>query len=138
MDNDNNTLELNTENYKVINGDVTEVQIAECKGRHGRLVEIEVADIETEELHRGYFHRPDMKAMQAFSGTAKKNEVQAAEVMFDNCRLCGSAMMKTGAVYKMQAIGELQNIFGKCVSKLKNMERRSNSAGAWKKTTPPR
>ena len=47
-------------------------------------------------------------------------------------------MMKTGAVYKMQAIGELQNICGKCVSKLKNMERRSNSAGAWKKTTPPR
>ena len=121
MDNDNKTLELNTENYKVINGDVSEAKIAEWKGRYGRLVEIEVADIETEELHRGYFHLPDMKTMQAFSATAKKNEVQAAEVMFDNCWLGGSTMMKTDAVYKMQATGELQTIFGKCVSKLKNL-----------------
>lgn len=120
MDNDK-TLEINTENYKVINGDITEAQIAEWKGRYGRLVEIEVADIETEEQHRGYFHRPDMKTMQAFSATAKTNEIKAADVMFDNCWLGGSSMMKTDAVYKMQAFGALQNIFGRCFSKLKNL-----------------
>ncbi|MBD5173406.1 MAG: hypothetical protein HDT08_02055 [Bacteroidales bacterium] len=105
----------------MINGDVTEEQIATWKARHGRIVEIEVADVEFEELHRGYFHRPDMKTMQAFSATAKSNEIKAAEVIFDNCWLGGSAMMKSDAVYKMQATGELQNIFGKCVSKLKNL-----------------
>lgn len=120
MDN-NLTLDINTENYKVINGEVTDEQIATWKGRHGRVVEIEVADTEFGELHRGYFRRPDMKTMQAFSATAKNNEVKAAEVIFDNCWLGGSAMMKTDAVYKMQATGELQNIFGKCVSKLKNL-----------------
>ena len=69
MDNANKTLDINTENYKVINGDVTAEQINEWKNRNGRIHEVEVAD----------------------------------------------------TIYKMQAIGELQNIFGKCVSKLKNL-----------------
>lgn len=120
MDN-NNTIDINTENYKLINGDITEEQIAAWKARYGRVVEVEVADTDFEELHRGYFHRPDMKTMQAFSATAKSNEVKASEVMFDNCWLGGSLMMKTDAVYKMQATGELQKIFGRCVSRLKNL-----------------
>jgi len=121
MDNEKKTTDIDTTDYKIINGDVTNEQIATWKNKHGRVVEIEVADPEFQELHRGYFRRPDMKTMQAFSATAKTNDVKAAEVMFDNCWLCGSAMMQLDAVYKMQAIGELQNIFGKCVSKLKNL-----------------
>lgn len=121
MDKDNMTIEMDTTEYKIINGDMTEEQLSALKARHGRIVEIEVADPEVKELHRGYFRRPDMKTMQAFSATAKSNDVKAAEVMFDNCWVGGSALMKTDAVYKLQAVGELQNIFGKCVSKLKNM-----------------
>lgn len=121
MDNENKTLEINTDNFKVINGEVSDEQLAIWKAQHHRIVEIEVADTEFKEVHRGYFHRPDMKTMQAFSATAKTNEVKAAEVIFDNCWLGGSPMMKNDAVYKMQATGELQNIFGKCVSKLKNL-----------------
>ena len=121
METENMTIDIDTSDYKIINGDVTEEQIAAMKAKYGRVVEIEVADPEFKELHRGYFRRPDMKTMQAFSATAKSNDVKAAEVMFDNCWLGGSAMMKTDAVYKMQTIGELQNIFGKCVSKLKNL-----------------
>lgn len=121
MDKDNMTIEMDTTGYKIINGYMTEEQLSALKARHGRIVEIEVADPEVEELHRGYFRRPDMKTMQAFSATAKSNDVKAAEVMFDNCWVGGSAMMKTDAVYKLQAVGELQNIFGKCVSKLKNL-----------------
>lgn len=115
------TIEMDTTDYKIIKGDVNDEQISALKSRHGRIVEIEVADPEVKELHRGYFRRPDMKTMQAFSATAKSNDVKAAEVMFDNCWVGGSAMMKTDAVYKLQAIGELQNIFGRCVSRLKNL-----------------
>ena len=118
---DNKAIDINTENFKVVNGDITEEQIATWKGKYGRVVEVEVADTDLEELHRGYFHRPDMQTMQAFSATAKQNEVRAAEVLFDNCWLGGAPLMKSDAVYKMQATGELQNIFGKCVSKLKNL-----------------
>ncbi len=121
MNQENMTIEIDTSGYKIINGDMTEDQLSALKTRHGRIVEIEVADQEFGELHRGYFRRPDMKTMQAFSATAKSNDVKAAEVMFDNCWLGGSAMMKADAVYKLQAVGELQNIFGKCVSKLKNL-----------------
>lgn len=121
MDEEKKTVEIDTTGYKVLSGEVSEEQIAAWKTKHGRVVEIEVADPEFGELHRGYFRRPDMKTMQAFSATAKSNDVKAAEVMFDNCWLGGSAMMKTDAVYKMQTIGELQNIFGKCVSRLKNL-----------------
>lgn len=121
MDKENMRIDIDTTDYKIINGEVSEEHIAAMKAKHGRVVEIEVADPEFKELHRGYFRRPDMKTMQAFSATAKSNDVKAAEVMFDNCWLGGSAMMKSDAVYKMQTIGELQNIFGKCVSKLKNL-----------------
>ncbi|MBD5379812.1 MAG: hypothetical protein HDR74_08015 [Bacteroides sp.] len=44
MDNANNTLDINTENYKVIDGDVTEAQITEWKNRNGRIHEVEIAD----------------------------------------------------------------------------------------------
>lgn len=118
---DNKTIDINTENFKVVNGDISEEQIAAWKAKHSRVVEVEVADTDFEELHRGYFRRPDMQTMQAFSATAKQNEVRAGEVLFDNCWLGGSPLMKTDAVYKMQVIGELNNIFGKCVSKLKNL-----------------
>lgn len=121
MDKENMTIEIDTTDYKIVNGDMTEEQLSALKARHGRIAEIEVADPEVKELHRGYFRRPDMKTMQAFSATAKSNDVKAAEVMFDNCWVGGSALMKTDAVYKLQAVGELQNIFGKCVSKLKNL-----------------
>ena len=104
-----------------IDGGVTAEQISAWKARHGRVVEIEVVDPDFNERHVGWFRRPDMKTMQAFSATAKTNEVKAAEIFFDNCWLGGAAMMKTDAVYKLQANGELQAIFGKCVSKLKNL-----------------
>ena len=104
-----------------VDGGVTAEQVAEWKAKHGRVVEIEVGDPDYNERHVGYFRRPDMKTMQAFSATAKNNEVKAAEIFFDNCWLGGSPMMKTDAVYKLEANGKLQAIFGKCVSKLKNL-----------------
>ena len=44
MDNANKTLDINTENYKDINGDVTAEQINEWKNRNGRIHEVEIAD----------------------------------------------------------------------------------------------
>ena len=54
----NKAIDINTENFKVVNGDITEEQIATWKGKYGRVVEVEVADTDLEELHRGYFHVP--------------------------------------------------------------------------------
>ena len=35
---DNKTIDINTENFTVVNGDITEEQIATWKGKHGRVV----------------------------------------------------------------------------------------------------
>lgn len=121
MDNENKTIEIDTTGYKLFDGGVTDSQIAAWKAAHGRISEVTVDDPEFEERHVGYFRRPDMKTMQAFSATAKSNEVKAAEVLFDNCWLGGSPAMKTDAVYKMEGMNAMQGIFGRCLRNLKNL-----------------
>lgn len=102
-------------------GGVTAENIAAWKAAHGRISEVEVKDEDFDEVHVGYFRRPDMKTMQAFSATAKTNEVKAAEVLFDNCWLGGSGMLKTDAIYKMEAMNAMQGVFGRCSRALKNL-----------------
>ncbi len=104
-----------------INGDVSAEQIAMWKNQHGRVVEVRITDEETEECHVGYFHRPDMKTMQAVNATSKTNEVKASEIMFDNCWLGGSPMLQTDAILKMEAMVTLGSMFGKCTRSLKNL-----------------
>lgn len=119
---DNNEIKENTNgNLTTINGGITDEQIAAWKNKHGRINEVEVVDNDTNERHVGYFHRPDMRTMQAFSATAKTNDVKAAEVLFDNCWLGGSPMMKTDAIYKMEAMNAMQGVFGRCTRALKNL-----------------
>lgn len=103
------------------NGGVTSSDISAWKERHGRVSEVTVDDPEVGERHVGYFRRPDMKTMQAFSAMAKSNEVKAAELLFDNCWLGGSPVMKTDAVYKMEGMNAMQGIFGRCARSLKNL-----------------
>lgn len=104
-----------------INGDVSDGQITMWKNLHGRIVEVRITDEEAAECHIGYFHRPDMKTMQAVNATSKTNEVKASEVMFDNCWLGGSPMLQTDAILKMEAMATLGTMFGKCVRTLKNL-----------------
>ncbi len=105
----------------VIDGGVTADNIAAWKGAHGRISEVAVEDLDVSERHLGWFRRPDMKTMQAFSAAAKSNEIKAAELLFDNCWLGGSPALKTDAVYKMEAMNAMQGIFSKCVRSLKNL-----------------
>lgn len=121
MDNEQKTIEIDTTGYKTVDGGVTEEQIAAWRNQHGRVAEVEVVDPDFQEIHKGWFRRPDMKTMQMFSAMAKNNEIKGAEALFDNCWLGGSQLMKTDAVYKLQGLGALQNIFGKCVSSIKNL-----------------
>lgn len=102
-----------------INGGVSAEQIAVWKSQHGRIVEVCITDEESAECHVGYFHRPDMKTMQAVNATSKTNEVKASEVMFDNCWLGGSPMLQSDAILKMEAMATLGSMFGKCVRTLK-------------------
>ena len=104
-----------------INGGVDAEQIQAWKNRYGRIVEVCVADEEVGEKHIGYFRRPDSQAMQAFSAVSKNNEVKGSEIIFDNCWLGGSPMMKSDAIYKINATGMLTTMFSRCSNSLKNL-----------------
>ncbi len=104
-----------------INGGVTAEQIEAWKNQYGRVVEVSVTDEEFGERHIGYFRRPDMKTMQASTAVAKNNELKGSEVVFDNCWLGGSPMLQSDAVYKMDAMGSLGSMFGRSISRLKNL-----------------
>lgn len=104
-----------------INGGVDAEQIQAWKNRYGRIVEVCVADGEVGERHIGYFRRPDSQTMQAFSAVSKNNEMKGSEIVFDNCWLGGSPMMKSDAIYKINAMGMLTTMFSRCSNSLKNL-----------------
>ena len=114
---------MNNKDQKIteINGGVTPEQIQAWKNQYGKVAEVRVEDTDTGECHIGYFHRPNMTTMQAVNAVSKNNEVKASEVMFDNCWLGGSPMLKSDAIYKMDAMAALGSMFGKNVSHLKNL-----------------
>ena len=113
---DNKTIEL-----KEINGGITADQIQMWKNTHGRIIEVRVTDPDVSECHIGYFRRPDMKTMQAVAAMSKTNEMKGAEVMFDNCWLGGSQMMKEDAIIKMQGMSAMGTMFGACTHEIKNL-----------------
>lgn len=113
---DNKIIEL-----KEINGGITAEQIQMWKNTHGRICEVRVTDPDVSECHIGYFRRPDMKTMQAVAAMSKTNEMKGAEVMFDNCWLGGSQMMKEDAIIKMQGMSAMGTMFGACTHEIKNL-----------------
>ena len=111
----------NKKELKVLNGGVTDEQIAILKNTHVRISEVRVNDPEASECHVGYFKRPDMKTMQAVSAMSKTNEMKGAEVMFDNCWLGGSPVMQSDAIIKMQAMSAMGSLLGSCTHEIKNL-----------------
>ena len=103
------------------NGGVTPEQIEGWKQLHGRVYEVEVEDPDTGETFKCYFKRPDMKTMEAANALSKQSEVKGSTVLFENCWLGGADAIKNDAIYKMEAMGALAGIFGKCVHRLKNL-----------------
>lgn len=104
-----------------INGDVTAEQIQAWKNQYGRVTEISVFDEDLNERHIGYFRRPDMPTIHATNAVAKGNETKASEVLFDNCWLGGSPLLKTDAIYKMNAVGSLGVLYSRCTGNIKNL-----------------
>lgn len=104
---------------ETFDGGVTEEQINQWKGRHGKVVRIDVVD--AGDLHVGYFHRPRLETMSAVAKMAKSDELKSSEVMFDNCWLGGSPALRTDAVLFLEATKQLGTMLNSCRSSLKNL-----------------
>ena len=104
---------------ETFDGGVTEEQIRAWKGKHGKVVRVDVVD--DGDLHVGYFHRPRLETMSAVTKMAKTDELKSSEVMFDNCWLGGSPAMRTDAVLFLEATKQLGTMLNSCRSSLKNL-----------------
>lgn len=101
------------------NGGITDEQLQLWRGKHRKIYAIEVE--EDDEIHTGYFRRPDMETLSAVSKLGKTDEVKAAAVLFENCWLGGSALLREDAVLKMAAIGQLNGLMEVARASLKNL-----------------
>lgn len=101
------------------NGGVTEEQIQLWKNRCRKVYAIEIE--EDGQTHTGYFRRPDMETLSAVSKLGKSDEVKAANALFDNCWLGGSALLREDAVLRMAVIGQLNGLMEVARASLKNL-----------------
>ncbi|MDR2131019.1 MAG: hypothetical protein LBP56_07655 [Odoribacteraceae bacterium] len=102
----------------VHDGGVTGEQVKAWKGEYRKVHVIEVED--DGELFVGYFRRPSMETLSAVTRLSKADEVKGSGVLFDNCWLGGSPVMKSDAVVYLAALRQLGAMLEGTVSALKN------------------
>lgn len=100
-------------------GNVTEEQISNWKKKHRKVIRIDVAD--GEELHVGYFHRPNLDTLSAVGKVSKTDEIRGAETLFKGCWLGGSEFLLTDSVLFTACTEQLNNAFNGCMASLKNL-----------------
>lgn len=104
---------------QTFDGGVSEEQITQWKHRHGKVVRIDVVD--GEDLHVGYFKRPDIDTLRAVTKMAKTDDINAAETLVKNCWLGGSeAMLKDGVLFN-ETQQQLALMLQSCKGSLKNL-----------------
>lgn len=104
---------------KPLIGEVDQTQINMWKARYRRVFGIIVPD--GDEVHIGYFHRPDMEILAATNRLRKDDEIKAVGVLFDNCYLGGSEVMKTDAMVKMGAMAQFNSAISVQQGEIKNL-----------------
>lgn len=104
---------------QTFDGGVTEEAISGWKSRYKKVIRIDVLD--GEELHVGYFHRPNMAVMSAVTKLGKTDEVAAAETLAKNCWLGGDEQMMQDAILFMAMQTQLAQMISGCMSSLKNL-----------------
>ena len=108
-------MKTSNEPPRVINGGLTESQVAAFKEKHRKSFAVEVRD--GDEVHVGYFKRP----IKAVTKVAKTDEVEAGKVMFDNCWLGGSEELRTDALLFMAVQKQLGAVLNGFQSLIKNL-----------------
>lgn len=104
---------------RILNGGLTDEQVAAFKQKHRKSFAIEVQD--GDEVHIGYFKRPSFETIKAVTKVAKTDEVEAGKVMFDNCWLGGSEDLRTDALLFMAVQAQLGSVLNGFRGLIKNL-----------------
>lgn len=112
-------MELENNEFNVIDGGITDADIAKWKGQNGKVMLVEIEEGDT--VHKAYFKRPTLNTMAAVTKVGKTNEVESAKILLNDCWLGGSEAVKSDVVLFMEATKQLSKIFENCTSHLKNL-----------------
>ncbi len=100
-------------------GGVTQGNIKEWKEKFKKVLEVRVVD--GEDMHIGYFKRPDFPVFSAMTKQAKTDELLASQTMTKNCWLGGSEQMLKDSVIYLQVQKQLGDMMTSCESFSKNV-----------------
>lgn len=100
-------------------GGIDKATTDKWKAQHRKVTRIEVQD--GDEVHVGYFKRPNMETMTAVNKLAKTDEMKSAQVLFDGCWLGGSEALRQDAVLFTACMGQLNKVFVAVSASLKNL-----------------
>lgn len=100
-------------------GEAEPTQINMWKNRFRRIYGIIVPD--GDEQHVGYFRRPDMDVLAAANRLRKEDQIKAVNVLFENCWLGGSEVMRNDAIVKMGAMARFNTALSVQQAEIKNL-----------------
>lgn len=104
---------------QAFDGGITPEQVAAFKTKHRKAFRIDIVD--GEDMHVGYFKRPDFDTIKAVTKVSKVDEVEAGKIMFDKCWLGGSEELRTDAILFMAVQKQLGQVLNSCMGSLKNL-----------------
>lgn len=102
-----------------LDGGITEEQVNAWKAKHRKVYRVDIVD--GEDIHIGYFKRPDFGTIKAINKIAKADEVEAGKVLFTSCWLGGSDELEQDAVLFMAVQVQLGKLLNSCMGSLKNL-----------------
>ncbi len=112
-------METRKDNAVIFNGNLSPEQVEAFKHAHRKSFAVEIRD--GEEVHVGYFKRPDFETIKAVTKVSKVDEVEAGKIMFDKCWLGGSEELRRDAVLFMAVQVQLGKVLNGCMGLLKNL-----------------
>lgn len=111
--------EIRLSEAQTFDGGITPEQEAAMKAKHRKAFRIDVVD--GDDIHVGYFKRPDLDTIKSVIKVSKADEVEAGKIMFDKCWLGGSEELRKDAILFMAVQKQLGQVLNSCMGSLKNL-----------------
>lgn len=95
------------------------MEIDALKKKYGRVYEITIEDDGA--TYTGYFRRPDMATLSAFTKLSQTDPAKAAHTLVANCMVDGDDAIKEDPILMINAAGSFGSIINKVKASLKNV-----------------
>ena len=80
------------------------------KQYNGRVFHVAVEDDYEEKTYHAFFHEPDMKTLSAVSHESKEDDINAAVLLYNNCKIYADEKIEEVTSLKLSAMKELRQV----------------------------